>query len=166
MKGLLDKSLSHGLLDDGTQSPFYGIIGLPIQVKDNKAEEAFLVSRISEDSILGMSFLTAQRCSIDFTRPILLLDARFLLSDVQVTCKVMIPPRIETTLPCLVTTRKFCPLGLVEGCAESLPVATSLNQPKSNGQMVARCMNPIEQPLILRAGSTIGRPDTGPSIGI
>lgn len=38
----------------------------------------------------------------------------------------------------------------------ALLIATSLIRPQTDGQMIARCLNPMEQPLTLREGSSIG----------
>lgn len=57
MKELLEKSQSHGLLADRTQLPLSRVIRQPFCVRDLKAEEAFVVSWISEGAILGMPFL-------------------------------------------------------------------------------------------------------------
>lgn len=81
---------------------------------------------------------------------------RHLLCSVRVTVEPTIPPTMETILPCRVTIHNFCLLGLVKGYAEDLPVATNLNWPQHNVQMVAICKDPMEQALTLRVGSTIG----------
>lgn len=44
---------------------------------------------------------------------------------------------------------------MVEGHPENLPVATSLSLLQKNCQVVARCLNPTEQSLTLKTGSTI-----------
>ena len=56
---------------------------------------------------------------------------------------------------CRVTSRNFCPLGLVEALPEGVPLATSLNQPDEKGQLVVRCLNPSKQPLELKSGAVI-----------
>lgn len=92
-----------------TQLSFYGIIGLPIWVRDTRVEEVFVVSRISK-TILGMPFLSAHNCSLDFARSVLRVDGRdlictdrygrLLMSNVKVTREMVIPPRTETALLC------------------------------------------------------------------
>lgn len=78
------------------------------------------------------------------------------MSSIKFTREVVILPRTETTLLCPVTSRSFCFLRLIEKRSESLHMATSLNRPQKNGQIVARCIISTKQPLTLRAGSTIG----------
>ena len=51
IKSSLEESDSHGVMADGTQFPFCGVLRLPLHVRDVKAEEVFVVSRISEDAI-------------------------------------------------------------------------------------------------------------------
>jgi hypothetical protein len=121
-----------------------------------------VVSRISEDAILGMPFLIHHQCALDFSRPVVRVSGkellctdrygRLLLNQVQ----VVIPPRTEKTVTGRVTSRNYCPVGLVEAQVDGPPIATSLNQPGSKGHLVMRCMNPTNQPLRLKAGATIG----------
>ena len=59
-------------------------------------------------------------------------------------------------VPCRVTTKNFCPLGVIEGQTDGLPVATSLNRPGAQGRVVARCLNLTGQLMKLKAGTTIG----------
>ena len=47
IKSSLEESDSHGVMADGTQFPFCGVLRLPLHVRDVKAEEIFMVSRIS-----------------------------------------------------------------------------------------------------------------------
>lgn len=82
------------MLADGTQLPFYFIIHQFIWVRENRAEEVFVVSRVSKDAILEMTYLTAHNCSLDVDRPVLLVDGkeltrtdrhdRLLVSKIQV----------------------------------------------------------------------------------
>ena len=98
----LEESDSHGVMADGTQLPFYGVIRLPFQVRDVKTENIFVVSRINEDAILGMPFLVAHNCSIEFHQPVIQVDGRklkctdrhgrLLISSVQVTRELIVPP--------------------------------------------------------------------------
>ena len=166
VKNCLEESDSHGIMADGTQLPFYGILRLPLRVRDVKTEEVFVVSRINEDAILGMPFLVAHNCSMEFQQPIIQVDGhklkctdrhgRLLISSVQITKELVVPPRTEMAVPCRVTTRNFCPLGVIEGQTDGLPVATSLNRPGAHGKVVARCLNVTGQPIRLKAGTTIG----------
>ena len=51
---------THGQMADDTRLPFYGVVKMPIKIRDVKLEEIFVISLISEDAILGMPFLTNQ----------------------------------------------------------------------------------------------------------
>ena len=98
----LEESDSHGVMADGRQLPFYGVLRLPIRVRDVKAEEIFVVSRINEDAILGMPFLVAHNCAMEFDQPVVRVDGkklkctdrhgRLLVSSVQVTRELVVPP--------------------------------------------------------------------------
>ena len=62
VRNSLEESDSHGIMADGTQLPLYGILRLPLRVRDVKTE-VFVLSHI-KDAILGMPFLVAQSCSM------------------------------------------------------------------------------------------------------
>ena len=79
-----------------------------------------------------------------------------MISSVQITKELVVPPRTEMAVPCRVTTRNFCPLGVIEGQTDGLPVATSLNRPGAHGKVVARCLNVTGHPMRVKAGTTIG----------
>lgn len=137
------------MLADSTQFPFCGVIRLPIRVRDVKVEEAFVVSRISEDAILSRQFVMADQCSIDFTRPVLQEDKkelvctdrhrRLLLSlqvqVFQVMRAVVVPAHAEMSIQCRITERNFCAVILVKGRPGNMSVATILNRWESVGQM-------------------------------
>ena len=113
-----------------------------------------------------MPFLVAHNYAMEFDQPIVQVDGRrlkytgrhgrLLVSSVQVTQEFVVPPWTEMTVPCRVTTRNFCPLGVIEGQTDGLPIATSLNRQGVRGKMVARCLNLTNQPMMLKAGTTIG----------
>ena len=51
---------------DGTQLPFYGVLKLPLNVRNMKTEAVLVVSRINEDAILSMPFFGAHKRLIEF----------------------------------------------------------------------------------------------------
>ena len=59
-------------------------------------------------------------------------------------------------VPCRVTTKNFCPVRVIEGQADGLPVATSLNRPRVHGKVTARCLNLTNLPMRLKARTAIG----------
>ena len=83
-------------------------------------------------------------------------QGRLLANHIQAIKGEVLPPESEKTIMCRVTSRNFCPLGLVEALPEGVPLATSLNQPNEKGQLVVRCLNPSKQPLELKSGAVIG----------
>ena len=95
------------------------------RLRDVKIEETFVVSSISEDAILGMPFLAAHNCTMDFGRPVLTINGReltctdrhgwLLASRVQICWGVTISPETETNILCRLTSRNHCPIGMVEG---------------------------------------------------
>ena len=167
----LEESDSHGVMADGTQLPFYGVIRLSFRVRDVKTEEVFVVSRINEDAILGMPFLVTHNCSMEFHQPVIQVDGRelkctdrhgrLLIGSVQVTHELIVPPRTEMAVPCRVTTKNFCPLGVIEGQTDGLPVATSLNPPGAT-QAEEPTVEPAVEPeqAVLPPEPTLSQPTT------
>lgn len=155
----MKESQLHGILADRTQLPFYRVIQLPFRVRGTEAEWTFVVSRIGEDTTLGMPFLVTHKCHMDFKRAILQVDSkeftctdrhgRLLLRNIQVMRKAVVPPETDMNIQCRVTAKNSYPVGLIEGRPGGLPVATSLN---NGGQMP----NFMEQPMKFSAGSAIG----------
>ena len=156
----------YGLLADGTRLPFYGILRLNVRLRQVKTEEVFIISQLNEDAILGMPFLVERQCKMDFRRPVLLLDGqeikctdrqgRLLSNHIQAVRRKVLPPESEKTILCRVTSRNYCPTGLVEALPEGVPLAASLNTPDVKGQVLVRCLNPSKQPVELKSGAVIG----------
>jgi hypothetical protein len=124
------------------------------RLSDQKMEETFVISKIKEDAILGMPFLVAHHCAIEFRKPALVIDGQSLLCtdrhgrqftcSVQVVRDTSIPPGAEMMVTCRVTSRDYTPRGVVEGTDSRLLVAASLNKPRQKGQLQMRCLNPME----------------------
>ena len=157
---------THGQMADGTKLPFYGVVQVPIKVRDVKLEEIFVVSQISEDAILGMPFLANHDCRMDFTKPVVTIGERELVctdrygrlmaSRVQTVKKITIPPRTEVALSCRLTSHNHAPEGIIESLNDKVVLANSVNRPGVKGAVIVRCLNPTSQPLELPAGTTIG----------
>ena len=157
---------THGQMADGTRLPFYGVVKIPIKIRDVKLEEIFVISQISEDAILGMPFLTNHDCRIEFTKPVVTFGGRelvctdrygrLMVSRVQTVRKVTIPPQTEVALSCRLTSHNYAPEGLIESSSDKVVLASSINRPGEKGSVLVRCMNPTNQPLELPAGTTIG----------
>ena len=157
---------THGQMADGTKLPFYGVVQVPIKVKDAKLEEIFVVSQISEDTILGMPFLANHDCRMDFTKPVVTIRKRELVctdrygrlmaSRVQTVKKITIPPRTEVNLSCRLTSHNHVPEGIIESLSDKVVLASSVNRPGVKGAVLVQCLNPTSQPLELPAGTTIG----------
>ena len=102
VKSGLEENDSHGIMVNETQLQFHGVLRLPLQVRDVKAEEVFVVSHINDDAILGTPFLVAHNCAMEFNQPIVQIDGkklkcidrhgRLLVSSVQVTHELVVPP--------------------------------------------------------------------------
>ena len=162
----LEESDTHGVMADGTRLPFYGVLRVAGRLRDVKIEEAFVVSRLGEDVILGMPFLAAHQCTLSFGKPLLAIGkrelactdrhGRLLETKVQAVRKVTIPASTEMTIQCRVTTKNYFPLGIIEGETKGAILAASLNQPDRAGRVMVRCLNLTNQPVTLAAGITVG----------
>ena len=156
----------YGLLADGTRLPFYGIVKLNIRLRQVKTEEVFIISQINEDAILGMPFLVDRHCSMDFRKPIIQLDGhelkctdrqgRLLSNHIQTVKGGTLPPESERTMLCRVTSRNYCPMGIVEALPDGVLLAASLSRPDDKGRLLVRCLNPTKQPVELRCGTVVG----------
>ena len=162
----LEECDTHGIMADGTRLPFYGVLRVAGRLRDVKIEETFVVSRLGEDVILGMPFLATQQCTLTFGKPLLKIGGRelactdrhgrLLETKVQAVRKVTVPANAEMAVQCRVTTRNYYPLGVIEGEAEGMLLAASLNRPDRAGRVMVRCLNVTNQPLTLAAGITVG----------
>ena len=143
---------SHGVMADGTKMQFYGILQTPGRIRDVKFEGTFVISCLSEDAILGMTFLLEQGCTLNFGNPVISIQGqelactdrfgRLLTSKVQALKTITVAPGSEVTLTGRVTAHNRYPLGIVEGQPRELPLATSLNKPNEKGHVLVRCLNP------------------------
>lgn len=114
-----------GYLADGSPLPFFGVIRLVGRIRSVPTEVDLVVSQISEDVILGMPFLEAHGCLVNFGKATIRLagqdlacndrEGRRLRTLVQVLRQQHIPPQSEKLLVARVTARNYGPLGLVEG---------------------------------------------------
>ena len=166
VRSQMEECDSHGVMADGTSLPFYGVLRANKQLRDAKAEDAFVISQISEDVILGMPFLTANQCAMEFGRPILRMGnrelvctdrhGRLLVSSVQVIRDVTIPTNSEMIVQGRVTARQYPAMGMVEARPDGPMVAASFNQPDERGRLFIRCLNPTGQLRVLTGGSVLG----------
>ena len=157
---------THGQMADGTRLPFYGVVQIPIRVRDVKKEKIFVVRQINEDAILGMPFLARYDCNVDFARPVVTIGERELVctdrfrrlmaSRVQTIRKTTIPPRTDVALSCRLTSHNHAPEGLIKSLSDQVVLANNINRPSARGDVIVRCINPTNQPLELAAGRTIG----------
>ena len=155
-----------GVMADGTPIEFTGTIRLNCRIGKVKMAENFLVTKIKEDSILGMPFLVEHNCSADFNQAIVNIDGnsvacvdrfgRPLSENVYLVRDAELPPLTEKLILCRVSNGGTSPTGLIEGCGEKLQVASSLNKPDSKGRVVIRCLNPSLSSMTLPAGSLLG----------
>ena len=98
----LENCSAHGLMANGTELKFYGILQVSGYLRDVKFKEILVVSQIREDAILGMPFLVARDCTMSFERPVVTLEGRelpctdgygqMLASKVQVPRSITLMP--------------------------------------------------------------------------
>ena len=68
---------------------------------------------------------------------------------------ISLQPGTEVSIVCRVAARSYPSLGMIERNAEHIPVAASVNAPDAKGRVMVRCMNPSQQPHVLKAGCII-----------
>ena len=113
-------------------------MSLELKLKGYRIPEVFVVGRISEDVILGMPFLSDRRCTIlkVMVRSTgVLTGMGDLVNDVQVVRQTILAPAKKQVVLVRVTSRSYCPVGIVESVGEHLLVAASLNIPKKRGRI-------------------------------
>ena len=160
---------STAAMADGSGLPIYGSIRLEGRLRNVKFEADFLVSRISDDGILGMSFLREQDCSVACDKGLLVIrgtpiqctdkTGRLLANKVQVVRTLVLPPEAETQVCCRLNSDPSKPIGLIESLLEQdkgVAVAATLGKPTKDGTVLVRCLNLTREPQQLRAGSVIG----------
>ena len=76
-------------------------------------------------------------------------------SHVQTIRKITIPPQTEVALLCHLMLHSHAPKGLIKILNDQVVLANSSNQPGAKGDVIVRCINPINQPLELAAELTI-----------
>lgn len=163
----LDQSTAQ--LADGSMLPIYGKLQVSCKVRDVSVDHEFFVARLRDDAILGLSFLERFSCSMQFGRPILQIGSRELIctdrwgkqmaSKVQLVRPTVVPPISETMLICKLNTDLPYTTGLVESCCnkyEGLILAATLCCPDNKRQVLVRCMNVSEEPVMVQAGTVLG----------
>ena len=160
---------STAAMADGSGLPIYGSIHLAGRLRNVHFEADFLVCRISDDGILGMSFLREQDCSVACDKGLLVVrgtpvpctdkTGRLLANKVQVVRTATLPPEAEVQICCRLNSTPSAPVGLIESLLErdtGVAVAATLGRPMADGKVVVRCLNLTGTPQELRAGSIIG----------
>ena len=159
---------STAAMADGSGLPIYGSIRLEGRIRNVKFEADFLVCRISDDGIIGMSFLREQDCSVACDKGLLVIKGtaiqctdktgRLLANKVQVVRTLVLPPEAETQVCCRLNSDPSQPIGLIESLLDQdkgVAVAATLGKPTTDGTVLVRCLNLTREPQQLRAGSII-----------
>ena len=115
---------STATMADGTGLPIYGNIRLEGRLRNVKSDANFLVCRISDDGILGMSFLREHDCSVTCDKGLLVVRGvpvqctdkagHLLANKVQVVRTLTLPPEAETQVCCHLNSTPSAPVGLIE----------------------------------------------------
>ena len=165
-RGLQAHQTDAGLLVDGSRITLMGTIRLMVRVRAHQSEEIFWVSKIREDGILGMPFLTERHCSIDFSQQRLAIGdyeaqctdrfGRSLAASVQLVKAVEIPAGCEKLVLCHVPMVTSTELGVVSGQCLTVNLAASLNQLDKDRRLLVRCLNWGSGPIRLPAGRFVG----------
>ena len=160
---------STAAMADGSGLPIYGSIRLEGRLRNTKFEADFLICRISDDGILGMSFLRENDCSVACDKGLLVVNGvpipctdrtgRLLVNKVQVLRTLILPPDAETQVCCRLNSTPSTPIGLIESLLDQdkgVAVAATLGKPSPDGKVLVRCLNLSSEPQELKSGSVIG----------
>lgn len=155
-------------LADGSGLHVYGSLRVTGRLRSISFEEEFLVCSITDDAILGISFLREHECTLEFSKSVLTVGklelpcvdryGRQLVTKIQVYRTVHVAPGKECNITGRVDTNNGSPFGLVEEYPKgpAVAVAASLGKPDAKGRLPVRCYNPGPQPIVLNAGTVIG----------
>ena len=160
---------STAMMADGSGLPIYGSIRLEGRLRNSKFEADFLICGISDDGILGMSFLREQDCSVACDKGLLVMKdvpipctdklGRLLANKVQVVRTLVMPPEAEIQVCCRLNSTPSAPVGLIEsllGQDTGVAVAATLGKPAPDGTVLVRCLNLSSEPQELKSGAIIG----------
>jgi len=158
---------SAATLADGSSLPFYGQVNLYGKLGAASFCDDFLISRIKEDVILGMPFLEKHNCAVSFKDSILEMDGvrlrctdrhgRPVTSRVQVIEAVSVTAAGEQILRCRLVDELKGTIGVIEGTGkdEGLIMAASVNQPGTNGEVMVRVLNVLEETIHIPSGECV-----------
>ena len=154
---------------DGSGLPIYGRLTLEGRLRNVPFEATFLVCKISDEGILGMSFLQERGCSVACDKGLLVVEGtaiqcvdkagRLLANKVQVLRTCTVPAGTEAQVVCRLNSEPSGRMGLVENLLEKddgLVVAATLGRPNKERGLLVRCMNLSQAPKELKAGAVIG----------
>ena len=161
-----------GIMADGSILPMLGKITLACKLRNEPFEETFIVSKITDDAILGMSFLEKMGCTLNFDRHILNINDKELLcvdrtgtllsNKVQILKDAVIPASTEQLLIARITSREAIDsTGIVEGQINDskhpgLIIASSLCNLGKNNQVYVHCCNINDYDINIKAGTIVG----------
>ena len=162
---------SQGIMADGSILPVVGKITLPCKVRTEKFEETFIVGKITDDAILGLSFLEQNKCSIHFEKPVLKLNNKEIIcvdragsqlsTHMQVLQDVSIPASTERAIKARQCNKLAGQIGMVVDTSNTvldkgLIVANSLADIENNDEILVRCCNIDDTEMHIKTGTVIG----------
>lgn len=78
---IVQKCAQQGYLADGSLLPLFGVAHLTSRLRSIPIDADFMVSRISKDAILGIPFLEAKGCFMNFGEATLSLENQKLVCN-------------------------------------------------------------------------------------
>ena len=157
-----------GILADGKRIQLYGTVKITFWLGNRCHEHEFLIADLDNHILLGLDFLEAKQCHIDFR------NARIQSGDEWISCctsegaplVAKVQAKRETTIPAnseqilmarlnrLWTQGHAC----VEstGCVPGLMVATSLHLPQGQDVPI-RLMNPTDKAITVKSGQVVAK---------
>ena len=157
-----------GVLADGQKISLHGITQLTFRLGQKKYQHDFLVADIHNHILLGLDFLEANQCRIDFHNAQLHCGKEVvycctagglpLIAKVQVQRDTVIPARTECMLAAKINQLWTRGAACVEAIrtVPGLMVATSVHHPQGR-DVAIRLMNPTDNDIRVKSGQVIAK---------
>jgi hypothetical protein len=156
-------------LADGGSMVIYGRIKVSGRLRNVEFHDEFLVCKIADDAILGMSFLRKQECTLACARGVLIIGSEtipctdrmgnLLTNDVQVIRQVTLPPGTESQVHCKLVSEPNQPVSMVERYVQDdrgMVVTAVQCETDTDRKVMLRCTNTTDGMYSANTCSPVG----------
>ena len=162
-----------GIMADGSILPMIGKITIPCTVRNEVFNETFIVSTITDDAILGVSFLKEKGCTLNCSKSVLCLNGKelpcvdktgaSLANHVQLIQNITIPTSSEIkTKARKADKEQLRDIGIIEILSINLrypecKVTGSVCQLDKNNQVHSSCCNIKDDDFVIKTRASMGK---------